>query len=187
MFCWVFIYLGGLSWSSTPEIQFNWHPLLMTIGMIYLYGNCKALLEMVLNGKWFLRECTFFSDHIAILVYRGVRFARKRSLKLSHASIFGAIMFLVVIASWAVYDSHVLKTPPIPNLYSLHSWIGLIAIILFVLQVMNKSGYEIVNNIYEKMVNLDSEIILLILKKKNWTSKNSKFLGKIDFFTTSRD
>jgi len=109
MFCWVFIYLDGLSWSATPKIQFNWHPLLMTIGMIYLYGN-------------------------SILVYRGVRNARKRSLKLSHASIFGAIMFLVLIASWAVYDSHVLNTPPIPNLYSLHSWIGLIAVIFFVLQ-----------------------------------------------------
>ncbi|XP_031623209.1 cytochrome b561 [Contarinia nasturtii] len=109
MFCWVFIYLGGLSWSATPNIQFNWHPLLMTIGMIYLYGN-------------------------SILVYRGVRYARKRSLKISHASIFGAIMFLTLIAAWAVYDSHVLRTPPIPNLYSLHSWIGLIAIILFILQ-----------------------------------------------------
>lgn len=43
MACWVFFYLGGLSWSSTPSVQFNWHPLLMTIGMIYLYGNCKHL------------------------------------------------------------------------------------------------------------------------------------------------
>lgn len=41
--CWVFLHLNGLSWSATPAIQFNWHPLLMTIGMIYLYGNCKHL------------------------------------------------------------------------------------------------------------------------------------------------
>lgn len=41
--CWIFIYLGGLSWSSTPAIQFNWHPLLMTIGMVFLYGNCETL------------------------------------------------------------------------------------------------------------------------------------------------
>lgn len=45
MLCWVFIYLGGLSWSSTPSIQFNWHPLLMTLGMIYLYGNCKTHIQ----------------------------------------------------------------------------------------------------------------------------------------------
>lgn len=42
MLSWVFVHLGGLSWSSTPEIQFNWHPLLMTIGMVYLYGNCEC-------------------------------------------------------------------------------------------------------------------------------------------------
>lgn len=109
MMVWVFAFLGGLSWSATPKVQFNWHPLLMTIGMVYLYGN-------------------------SILVYRGLRFARKRSLKISHATMFGSIMFLVIIASWAVYDSHVLNTPPIPNLYSLHSWIGLFAVILFILQ-----------------------------------------------------
>lgn len=73
----------------------------------------------------------------AILIYRGLRYTRKRTLKISHASIFGTIMILVLFASWAVYDSHVLKKPnPIPNLYSLHSWIGLAAIILFVLQVL---------------------------------------------------
>lgn len=43
MISWIFIYLNGLAWSSAPLQQFNWHPLLMTIAMIYLYGNCKLL------------------------------------------------------------------------------------------------------------------------------------------------
>lgn len=73
---------------------------------------------------------------LAILVYRGVRYARKRNLKISHASIFGSILFLTLIAGWAVYDSHVLAKPnPIPNFYSLHSWVGVIAITMFILQV----------------------------------------------------
>lgn len=72
---------------------------------------------------------------LAILVYRGLRYARKRSLKLCHASIFGSIMILVLIASLAVFDSHNLAVPPIPNLYSLHSWVGLTAVTLFILQV----------------------------------------------------
>lgn len=38
---WVGVHLGGLSWTSNPAVQFNWHPLLMSIGMIFLYGNCK--------------------------------------------------------------------------------------------------------------------------------------------------
>lgn len=51
MVSWVFGYRNGLSWSSTPGIQFNWHPLLMTIGMIFLYGNCKLTLVMNIEDK----------------------------------------------------------------------------------------------------------------------------------------
>lgn len=40
---WISLYLGGFGWS-TPAIEFNWHPMLMTIGMIYLFGNCKDAL-----------------------------------------------------------------------------------------------------------------------------------------------
>lgn len=39
---WIGVHLGGLSWTSNPATQFNWHPLLMSIGMIFLYGNCKC-------------------------------------------------------------------------------------------------------------------------------------------------
>lgn len=51
MLCWIFVYRDGVSWSSTPKIQFNWHPLLMTIGMIILYGNCK-LIHMQIDSEW---------------------------------------------------------------------------------------------------------------------------------------
>lgn len=45
MFSWISIYLGGFGWS-TAAIEFNWHPMLMTIGMIYLFGNCKNSLRL---------------------------------------------------------------------------------------------------------------------------------------------
>ena len=36
---WTGHHLGGFSWQSNPNLEFNWHPLLMILGMIYLYGN----------------------------------------------------------------------------------------------------------------------------------------------------
>lgn len=41
MGAWISLFLGGFGWS-TPAIEFNWHPMLMTIGMIYLFGNGRT-------------------------------------------------------------------------------------------------------------------------------------------------
>ncbi|CAD7082868.1 unnamed protein product [Hermetia illucens] len=106
---WIGTHLGGFSWTSNPKTEFNWHPFLMTIGMVFLYGN-------------------------SILIYRGMRRLRKKKLKLLHASIHMTAFVLVVIALIAVFDSHNLPAVPIPNLYSLHSWLGILAVILFACQ-----------------------------------------------------
>lgn len=39
---WTSKYRGGFAWSSDPKLEFNWHPLLMTIGMIFMYANGKS-------------------------------------------------------------------------------------------------------------------------------------------------
>ncbi|XP_016982999.2 plasma membrane ascorbate-dependent reductase CYBRD1 isoform X1 [Drosophila rhopaloa] len=106
---WIGQHFGGLGGSSNPKLEFNWHPLFMTIGFIYLYGN-------------------------SILIYRGFRTTRKKTLKLTHAGIHIAAFILTVIALKTVFDSHNLASPPIPNMYSLHSWLGLSAVIVFSLQ-----------------------------------------------------
>lgn len=116
---WTGHHLGGFAWQGDPNHQFNWHPLLMTLGMIYLYGN-------------------------GLLMYRMFRNERKRKLKLLHAGVMISVFFLAVIALKAVFDSHNLKPCkdpksegdfcPVPNLYSLHSWMGLITVILFLFQ-----------------------------------------------------
>jgi cytochrome b-561 len=46
MMSWIGTYLNGYAWTSQPSVQFNWHPLLMTIGMIFLYGNCKKFYRL---------------------------------------------------------------------------------------------------------------------------------------------
>lgn len=41
---WIGQHFGGLGGTDHPKQEFNWHPLFMTIGFIYLYGNCKLSL-----------------------------------------------------------------------------------------------------------------------------------------------
>jgi len=101
--------LGGLAGPSNPELEFNWHPLLMTVGMVYMYGT-------------------------GILVYRVLRNEKKKSLKLAHAVVLGSATVLGCLGLKAVFDSHSLSTPPTPHLYSLHSWIGLTTVALSVAQ-----------------------------------------------------
>lgn len=36
---WTSYYRGGFSWRLNPMLEFNWHPLLMTIGLVFLYAN----------------------------------------------------------------------------------------------------------------------------------------------------
>lgn len=74
---------------------------------------------------------SFCLNITAILIYRGFRYARKRSLKVTHATIHALAFIFTVFGLVAVFDSHNYAIPKIPNLYSLHSWIGIIAVIVF--------------------------------------------------------
>ncbi|KAJ8680359.1 hypothetical protein QAD02_016146 [Eretmocerus hayati] len=104
---WTFEFRGGLAWSSNPALQFNWHPLLMTIGFVFLFAN-------------------------GILIYRSQRTVRKRRLKLIHAGTMIFALLLSLVGSVAVFEFH--NALNIPNLYSLHSWVGLTSVILYLCQ-----------------------------------------------------
>ncbi|XP_006003034.1 plasma membrane ascorbate-dependent reductase CYBRD1 [Latimeria chalumnae] len=105
---WAFHWREGLGWNGGFE-EFNWHPILMVTGFIFIQG-------------------------IAIIVYRlpWTWKCSKPLMKFIHAGLNTVTFILVVISLVAVFDFH--NTNKIPNMYSLHSWIGLTATILHVLQ-----------------------------------------------------
>ncbi|XP_007888137.1 plasma membrane ascorbate-dependent reductase CYBRD1 [Callorhinchus milii] len=107
---WVFEWREGLAWDG-GSAEFNWHPVLLTIGFIVIYG--LALIVYRLPWTW--------------------KFS-KLYMKYIHAGLNIVAFVLVVISLVAVFDFHNAKN--IPNLYSLHSWIGLTAVILYALQIV---------------------------------------------------
>ncbi|XP_069791702.1 plasma membrane ascorbate-dependent reductase CYBRD1 [Narcine bancroftii] len=106
---WVLHWRGGLAWDS-GLLEFNWHPVLGTIGFIVISGF--ALIVYRLPWTW------NFS---------------KSLMKNIHAGLNTVTFILMVISLVAVFDFH--NSKKIPNMYSLHSWIGLAAVIMHALQV----------------------------------------------------
>lgn len=80
----------------------------------------------------------------AILAYRGFRQSKKINLKITHALGHTISFVLIIIALVAVFDSHNLAKPnPIPNMYSLHSWVGLGTVLLFSMEVSFFLNFQI--------------------------------------------
>ncbi|XP_074551266.1 plasma membrane ascorbate-dependent reductase CYBRD1 [Halichoeres trimaculatus] len=107
---WVLHFREGLAWDGGPA-EFNWHPLLMLSGFIFLNG--VAIIVFRLPWTW---KCS------------------KLIMKFIHAGLNLAAFTCATISFVAVFDFH--NAANIPNMYSLHSWLGLAALILFGLQIV---------------------------------------------------
>lgn len=105
---WMGKYLGGFAWDGSAQ-EFNYHPLCMIISMVFLYSE-------------------------AMIVYRVFRHENKLLIKLVHFGLQLVAFVIAVLGLKAVFDFHNHKG--IPNLYSLHSWCGLLTIILFSCQLL---------------------------------------------------
>jgi len=112
---WVML-LGGVGFSpeqmeasnDTSPI-FNWHPVLMTTAFAVLMGE-------------------------ALLAYRApvIVFADRQHRKLWHFSLHTSALAAGTLGVIAAIKSHTLKQPtPIPNFYSPHSYLGILACVLF--------------------------------------------------------
>ncbi|XP_035514961.1 cytochrome b ascorbate-dependent protein 3 isoform X3 [Morone saxatilis] len=107
---------GGFRWDGTA-LQFNWHPVLMVTGLIVLYGNGAVLYRVPLTWG-----------------------QNKLPWKLLHATLMLLALVLSIVGLCAVFDFHNAKNTP--NLYSLHSWIGIAATALFAIQwVVGMAGF----------------------------------------------
>ncbi|XP_054630801.1 lysosomal membrane ascorbate-dependent ferrireductase CYB561A3 isoform X2 [Dunckerocampus dactyliophorus] len=108
VFWWNSQWRGGFAWDGSA-LQFNWHPVLMVTGMMVLYGNGAVLYRVPLTWGY-----------------------NKLPWKLLHAAVMLLALLLSVIGLCAVFGNH--NASNIPNLYSLHSWIGMITVVLFAMQ-----------------------------------------------------
>lgn len=103
---WMGHYRGGYGWDGT-SLQFNVHPLCMVIGMVFLYGD-------------------------AILVYRVFRNEPKRITKILHGAIHLISLIISIVGLIAVFQFH--AKSKVPDMYSLHSWCGMLTFIIFIVQ-----------------------------------------------------
>ncbi|XP_068193330.1 transmembrane ascorbate-dependent reductase CYB561 [Antennarius striatus] len=103
---WMGHYHGGFAWDGTAK-EFNVHPLCMVLGLIFLQGD-------------------------AILVYRVFQNEPKKVVKVLHGIIHLLALIISIVGMVAVFDFH--RTYGIPDMYSLHSWCGMVTLVIFCLQ-----------------------------------------------------
>ncbi|CDQ72958.1 unnamed protein product [Oncorhynchus mykiss] len=106
-------YHGGYAWDGSGQ-EFNVHPLCMVLGLVFLYGD-------------------------AILVYRVFRNESKRNIKVLHAVLHLLALIISIVGIVAVFDFH--NHNKIPNMYSLHSWCGMLTFVLFCVQWLMGLGF----------------------------------------------
>ncbi|KAM3294471.1 hypothetical protein ACQJBY_037390 [Aegilops geniculata] len=107
MLVWLLHFRGGINiQSDDPEQIFNVHPFVMTWGFILLIGE-------------------------AILVYTTIPM-NHRAQKMVHMLVHLVAFVLGVFGIYAAFKFH--NVAVVPDLLSLHSWIGIGAISLFALQ-----------------------------------------------------
>mmetsp|Transcript_32290 Transcript_32290/g.69701 ORF Transcript_32290/g.69701 Transcript_32290/m.69701 type:complete len:306 (+) Transcript_32290:210-1127(+) len=126
--------LGGVSWTQGESGRvFNWHPVLMVTA--YAIMNIGALVFRV-SGTSSYQTSIARSSSSATAVLPSEDAEKKRGfMKIIHGSIWSSSFIFGTVAMVAVFKSH---NDPISgyiaNLYSFHSWVGILVLSLYTLQ-----------------------------------------------------
>ncbi|XP_068800331.1 lysosomal membrane ascorbate-dependent ferrireductase CYB561A3 isoform X2 [Struthio camelus] len=96
---------GGFAWDGSAQM-FNWHPVLMVTGMVVLYGAVALVYRLPLSWS-----------------------GPKLPWKVLHSALALVAFGLTVLGLVAVFNFH--NARGTPNMYSLHSWLGLATVLLF--------------------------------------------------------
>jgi len=70
-----------------------------------------------------------------MLVFRVFRSQRKTPLKIVHGVLLALALVFSAVGLKAVFDNHNLSATPHANLFTLHSWIGLVTVVVIGIQV----------------------------------------------------
>jgi len=105
MLCWIFYFRQGFS-TSDVDWPFNFHPFFMSLAYLFLLGE-------------------------GIVVW-GHRTPARNILKALHVFLNGLSLLFIILGLVFVFKYH--NDRNIPHLYSLHSWVGLITVLLTFLQ-----------------------------------------------------
>lgn len=104
---WSIHFRGGLAWEAdNKNLIFNIHPVLMLIGFIILGGE-------------------------AIMSYKSFPL-KKQVKKVIHLILHAIALVLGIVGICAAFKNH--NESNIPNMYSLHSWVGIGVIVLYGIQ-----------------------------------------------------
>lgn len=127
--------LGGVSWTQGESGRvFNWHPVLMVTA--YAIMNVGALIFRVSGTSSYQTSIARSSSSVTTVSSEDAE--KKRGLmKIIHGSIWSSSFIFGIVAMLAVFKSH---NDPISgyiaNLYSFHSWVGVLVLSLYTLQFL---------------------------------------------------
>ena len=122
------------AWWGTENVDleklWNLHPVLMVTGFIYCMGQGILTHSRICLSLYIILT--------AMLVYRSCRCCRQIWSKLLHTMFHMLGIPCVVIGFLAVWNwkDHKGNPAPLPHLYSIHSWLGLVTMGLALLQVL---------------------------------------------------